>query len=175
MTPLRGAAAKRLKRAAPSTRSAPETRSADAAVRGLVARFAPAHQRLITAVRRSLRTRLPTAHQVVYEYVDCFVISYSPSDRGYEGVLALRASEDGVKLYFNRGKGLPDPENLLRGSGNQTRWIQLERASTLARPAVARLIDEALARNRVAFARTGRGTVVVRTATDKQRGGRRPA
>ena len=93
---------------------------------------------------------------------DFFVISYSPNERGYEGVLAIRASANGVRLYFNRGKELPDPAKLLQGSGNQTRWIHLEGASTLARPAVALLIDEAIARNRVPFARTGRGPVVIR-------------
>ena len=113
-------------------------------------------------MRRSLRKRLPTANEVVYEYRDFFVISYSPNERGYEGVLAVRASADGVKLYFNRGKGLPDPAKLLRGSGNQTRWIHLEGATTLAGPEVACLIDEALARNCVPFADTGRGTVVIR-------------
>jgi hypothetical protein len=173
MTPLGSAPNKRLKPAASSTQSAVARRSAETELRGLIAKFAPAHQRLIGALRRLLR--LPTAHQVVYEYSDCFVISYSPSDRGYEGVLALRASADGVRLYFNRGKGLPDPEKLLRGSGNQTRWIQLEGASTLARPAVARLIDEAVARNRVPFPRTGRGPVVIRSGSAKQRRGRRPA
>ena len=125
-------------------------------------------------MRRWLRKRLPTAHEVVYEYRDCFVISYSPNERGYEGVLAIRASADGVKLYFNRGKELPDPEKLLQGSGSQTRWIHVEGASTLARPAVARLIDEAIARNRVPFARAGRGSVVIRSASAKQRRRRRP-
>lgn len=125
------------------------------------------------ATRRALRKRLATAHEVVYDYRDCLVISYSPSERGYEGILAIRASADGVRLYFNRGKGLPDPEKLLRGSGNQTRWIQLERASTIASPAVASLIDEAIARNRVPFADTARGPVVIRSASAKQRG--RPA
>jgi hypothetical protein len=52
-------------------------------LRALVTRFAPAHQRLIGAVRRWLRTLLPTAQEVVYEYRDCFVISYSPNERGY--------------------------------------------------------------------------------------------
>ena len=158
-----------------STQSAVARRSAEAQVRSLIDRFAPAHQRLIGAMRRSLRKRLPTAHEVVYEYRDCFVISHSPNERGYEGVLAIRASADGVKLYFNRGKGLPDPEKLLRGSGNQTRWIPMEGASTLARPAVARLIDEAIARNRVPFARTGRGPVVIHSAPAKPRRRRRPA
>jgi hypothetical protein len=108
---------------------------------------------------------------VVYEYRDFFVISYSPNERGYEGAFAIRASANGVRLYVNRGKGLPDSEKLLRGSA-QARWIDLEGASTLARPAVARMVDEAIARNRVPFAHTGRGPVVIRSIADKQR--RRP-
>ena len=79
-----------------------------------------------------------------------------------------------MRLYFNRGKGLADPEKLLRGSGNQTRWIQVEGASTLAHAAVARLIDEAIARNHVPFARAGRGSVVIRSASAKQRRRRPP-
>ena len=105
--------------------------------------------------------------------VECAMRHFA--ERGYEGVLAIRASANGVRLYFNRGKGLPDPAKLLRGSGKQTRWIHLEGASTLARPAVARLIDEAIARNRVPFARTGRGPVVIRSVSAKQRRRRRPA
>src|SRR5271166_5421365 len=155
-----------------STQSAAERRSAEAQVRAGIAKFAPAHLRLVSAMRLSLRKRMPTAHEVVYEYRDCFVISYSPSERGYEGVLAIRGSADGVRLYFNRGKGLPDPEKLLQGS-SQTRWIHVEGASTLARPAVASLIDEAVARNRVPFARAGRGSVVDRAASQRRR--RRPA
>jgi hypothetical protein len=144
-------------------------RSAEAEVRRLIAKFAPAHVRLIGAMRRSLRKRLPTAHEVVYEYRDCFVISYSPSEHGYEGVLAIRGSANGIKLYFNRGKELPDPGKLLQGSANQVRSIDVEGASTLARPAVARLIEEAIAHNRVPFARAGRGPVVLRSASVRGR------
>lgn len=153
----------------PGPQPAAERRAADAHVRGLIATFAPAYERLIGALRRALRKRLPTALEVVYEYRDCFVISYSPSERGYEGVLSLRASADGVRLYLNQGKGLPDPEKLLRGSGNQTRWIHIDGASTIAQPAVARLIDAALARNTVPFADTGRGAVLIRSTAAKTR------
>jgi len=158
-----------------STQSAVARRSAEAELRGLIARFAPAQARLIGTMRRSLRKRLPTAHEIVYEYSGFFVISYSPNERGYEGVLAIRASANGVGLYFNRGKELPDPAKLLGGSGKQTRSIQMEGASTLARPEIVRLIDEAIARNRVPFARTGRGPVVIRSASGKKRRPRRPA
>jgi hypothetical protein len=150
-------------------------RSADAELRALIAAFAPADLKLVSAARRWLRRRLPTAHELVYEYRDWCVISYSPTEHGYEGVVALRADANGVKLYFNFGKGLPDPEKLLHGSGNQTRWMQLEGEYTLIRPAVARLVEEAVARNRVPFALEGRGSVVVRSSTAGQRSRLRPA
>ena len=159
----------------PSTQSAVARRSAEAELRSLIARIAPKHQRLIVAMRRSLRKRLPTAHELVYEYRDWIVISYSPNERGYEGVLAIRASANGVELHFNRGKDLPDPDELLRGSGKQVRSIQMESKSTLARPAVARLVDEAIARNPVPFADTRRGPGVIRSASAKKRPRRRPA
>ena len=150
------------------TQSAVTQQSAEAQLRSLIAKFAPPQQRIIDAMRRWLRKRLPTAHEIVYEYSNSSVISYSPNERGYEGVFAIRASANDVRLYFNQGKRLPDPAKLLRGSG-QARWIQLEKASTLADPAVARLIEEAIARNRVPFAPTGRGPVVIRPVSAKRR------
>jgi hypothetical protein len=150
------------------TQSAVARRSAEAELRRLINKFAPAHLRLIGAMRRSLRMHLPTAHEVVYEYRDWIVISYSPNEHGYEGVLAIRADADGVKLYFTRGKELPDPAKLLQGS-SQTRWIHVEAASTLARPEVARLIDEAIARNQVPFESAGRGSVVMSPSTSAKK------
>ncbi len=155
-----------------SPQSAAARRLAEAEMGTLIAKFAPAHLRLVAVVRRWLRKRLPSAHEIVYEYRDFVVISYSPNDHGYEGVLAIHASAGGVKLYLNRGKELPDPAKLLQGSGSQMRSIGLEAASTLARPEVALLIDEAIARNPVPFAPSGRGSVVIRSTSARSR--RRP-
>jgi hypothetical protein len=152
-----------------SIQTAAERKSAEAELSVLIAEFAPAHSRLIGATRKWLLKRLPTAHEVVYEYRDAFVISYSPNEHGYEGVLALRASADGVVLYFNFGKELPDPGKLLQGSGKQVRSIDLEGASTLARPEVVRLIDEAIARSPVPYPRAGRGPVLIRSTSAKKR------
>ena len=159
-----------------STQSAAERRAAEAQLRTLIAKFVPAYLQLIGTMRRRLRKRLPTAHEVVYEYrnLGAVVISYSPNEHGYEGALTIRADADGVKLYFSRGKEMPDPAKLLQGS-SQTRWINVEGASTLARPEVVSLIDEALARNRVPFAGAGRGSVVMsRSTSAKKRRRSRP-
>jgi len=151
-----------------TTQSAAERRAAEAQVNALITKITPAHLKLINAIRRSLRKRLPTAHEVVYEYRNqgAVVISFSPSGQGYEGVLAVRSDADGVKLYFTQGRQLPDPEKLLQGSAN-ARWILVEGPSTLTRPAVTSLIDEAIARNKVPFASLGRGLVVIRSASAK--------
>src|SRR5689334_2385776 len=84
--------------------SATERQSAEEQVNAVIAKFAPAHLRLVGEMRNRLRDRLPTAYEVVYEYRSWFVISYSPSEKGYEGVLSVRGDADGVKLYLNRGK-----------------------------------------------------------------------
>jgi hypothetical protein len=149
-----------------STQSAAERRAAEEALDALVARFAPGYEKIVDAARRWVSKRLPTAYEIVYEYRSWFVLSYSPSDRGYEGVLGIRGDAEGIKLYFNQGKGLPDPEKLLKGSA-QARWIAVENVSSLARPAVANLADEAIARNTVPFAATGRGPMVLRLKSAK--------
>jgi hypothetical protein len=153
-----------------NTQSAVARRAAEAELSTLVEKHAPEHIRLVRAMRRSLQKRLPTAHEVVYEYANqgAVVISYSPNEHGYEGILAIRASADGVKLYFNQGKDLPDPEKLLQGS-SQTRWIHMEGASTLTRPEVVSLIEEAIARNLVPFASAGRGSVVMSPSTSAKK------
>lgn len=151
-----------------NTQSAAERRAAEARLRELVDTFAPEQHGLVATVRRFLKKRLPTACEVVYEYRDCFVISCSPNEHGYEGVFAIRGSAEGVKLYFNQGKGLPDPAKLLKGAA-QARWILLEGASTLTRPEVVSLVDEAIARNDVPFAPTGRGPVVIRSKAARAR------
>lgn len=152
-----------------NTQSATERRAAEARLRELVDKFAPEQHQLVATVRRFLKKRLPTACEVVYEYRDCFVISCSPNEHGYDGIFAIRGSAEGVKLYFNYGKGLPDPAKLLKGTATQTRWILLEGASTLARPEVVSLVDEAIVRNDIPFAGTGRGPVVIRSKAAKAR------
>ena len=150
------------KQPTPTAQTAAERRAAESQVTALLLTVAPEQQRLTAALRKALRKRLPTAHEIVYEYADNITISYSPSDKGYTGVLALQVCADEVRLYFNNGKGMPDPDKLLKGSAKLVRWIPVESAAVLKRPAVAALIDVAIARNTIPFAITGDGPIVVK-------------
>jgi hypothetical protein len=149
--------------------------SAESELRSFIAKFSTEHQALIRATRRWLRKRLPTAHELVYDNYNFFVIGYSPSVRPSEAVLTIAASANGVGLCFMRGKGLPDPGRLLKGAGNQTRSIHLDGVSTLADPGVVQLIDEAVTRSRTPFAPNGKGRLTIRSISAKQRPRRRTA
>jgi hypothetical protein len=158
-----------VKKAAPdAAQSAAERRTADAEVGALVAKYAAAHAGVFETARRWLQDRLPGAYEVVYEYRDALVTSYSPDERGYEAALALRGAANGVLLYFNHGKDLPDPAKLLKGSGQQTRSIVVEDASTLARSEIAALVEAAIARNPVPYPPDGRGSIVIRSTTARK-------
>jgi len=152
-----------------SVQTPAERRSAEAEYTGLVAKHAKAHAKLIGSARRKLRTRLPTAYEIVYEYTSWIVITYAPSDKGYEGVFGIRADQEGVKLFFSPGKKLPDPDKLLQGSGALAKYVPLESASTLSRPGVAKLIDATVALTKARFARSGKRPIIVRAKGRKGR------
>jgi hypothetical protein len=142
---------------------------------GFIAKFEPRMQALVRSVRRALRRRFPTANEVVYDNYNFFVIGYSPTERPSDTVVSLAAASNGVGLSFYRGSSLPDPHGILLGSGVQNRFVRLASAAVLARPEVEALIAAAIAQARAPFAPRGRGRLVIRSVSAKQRPRRRPA
>ena len=138
-------------------------------VRGFIAKFEPKHQSLIRAVRKAVRARFPTAYELVYDNYNFFVLGYGPTDRPSDAIISIAAGANGVGLCFIHGAKLPDPGHLLLGSGNQTRFIRLDSAAVLSRPAVKALIAAAESRARTPFSKRGRVTLIVRSVSAKQR------
>ena len=155
--------------ATPSRRPA----TPEAQLRAFIAKFSPADQRRIRAVRTAIRKRLPTANELVWDNYNFLVIGYSPNDRPLDSVLSIAARADGIGLCFIYGKGLPDPQRLLEGSGNQTRMLRLDSAARLSEPAVGALIDAAVARAKTPYPTRGRGRLTIRSVSSKQRPRRR--
>jgi hypothetical protein len=146
-----------------------------AQLKALIEKCDPRHQSLIRSVRSALRKRLPTANELVYDYPNSLVISYSPSEHGIEGIVSTAARPSGVDLYFNQGNRLPDPKKLLMGSGRQVRFIHVEAASRLAHPDVKTLIAAAIKASGVPLPSTGGGKLIIRTDAAKKRPRRKPA
>jgi len=140
----------------------------EAQLRCLIGYFDPKSQKLMRSIRSAVRKRFPTANEIVYGYSDSVVISYSPTDRGIDGIVAIAARADGVRLYFGQAVQLSDPKKLLLGSGKQARYIRLEAASQLAHPDVEALIVAAIDKAGVPLLSTGRGRLMIRTAAKRR-------
>lgn len=146
----------------------------EAQLRSFIDRFDPKDQKLIRSVRAAVRKRIPTANELAYDYSNSIVISYSPTDRGIDGIVAISARATGVVLYFNQGPQLPDPNRLLLGSGKATRFIRVDAAGQLAHPDVEAMIAAAIDQARVPLPAKGRGKLIIRGAAAKKRLGRTP-
>ncbi len=140
-----------------------------------IRRFDPTDQRLIRAVRRTLRKRFPTANELVWDNYNFFVIGYSPTERPSDAIVSMAARANGVGLCFIHGASLPDPKRVLLGSGNQTRFIRIESVEVLERPEVKALIAAAIARAPARLPVGGRGKLLIRSVSAKQRLRRKPA
>jgi hypothetical protein len=134
-----------------------------------IRKFSPSDQRLIRAVRTALRRRFPTANELVYDNYNFFVIGYSPTERPSDAIVSMAARANGVGLCFIHGATLPDPNNVLLGSGNQTRFIRLDSPEVLKRPEVRALVAAAIAQARAPLPVAGRGKLIIRSVSAKQR------
>jgi len=163
------------KRAAKKTVPKPAARTAatrpayEKALDGFITRFGEADQRLIRAVRKAMRKRLPAANELVYDNYNFLVIGYGPDERPSNAIFSIAARANGVGLCFIRGAGLHDPHHLLQGSGNQTRFIRLESVATLARPEVEALMAEAIRRSKVPLPVAGKGKLIIRSVSARRR------
>ena len=138
-------------------------------VRAFIAKFEPRHRLVIRAVRKALRKRFPTAYELAYDNYNFFVLGYGPTERPSDCIVSMAAAANGVGLCFIQGAHLPDPHGLLLGSGKQTRFIRLPSADILARPEVEALVAAAMAGSRTPFRESGRGTLIIRSISAKQR------
>ncbi|HLY59248.1 MAG TPA: hypothetical protein VKV95_00635 [Terriglobia bacterium] len=143
---------------------------AELQLRGFIDKFDAKNQGVIRAVRKALRKRLRGANELVYDNYNFFVIGYSPTERPSDSIVSLAAGANGVGLSFPYcGSRLPDPHKLLLGSGTQNRFIRLESAAVLARPEVEELIVAAVRLGKAALSAKGKGKLIIRSVSAKQR------
>lgn len=149
--------------------------NAEEQLAAFIRKFDPPDQRLIRAVRRALRKRFPAANELVWDNYNFFVIGYSPTERPSDAIVSMAARAKGVGLCFIHGATLPDPDKVLLGSGNQTRFIRIDSPQVLERPEVEALVAAAIGQARVPLSAAGRGKLIIRSASAKQRPRRKPA
>jgi hypothetical protein len=136
---------------------------------GFIAKYDPAVAKLARSTRTAMQKRLPTANQLVYDNYQFLAIGFSPTERASDSIVSLAVSPKGVSLCFIYGVTLPDPDKILLGSGNQTRTIRLEGPATLSKAPVERLIKAAIAQAKAPLLKTGKGKLIIKSISVKQR------
>ena len=141
---------------------------------GFIEKFDPAVAALIRSARRAQQKRLPTAQELVYDNYNFFVIGYRSTERPSDCIASLVANAKGIGLSFYYGSTLPDPAGILEGSGSQNRFVRLKDAGDLARPEIEALIAAAIHQAKAPLPGKGKGRLIIRSISEKQRPRRLP-
>jgi Domain of unknown function (DU1801) len=136
---------------------------------GFIAKYDPTVAKLARSCRAAMRKKLPTANELVYDNYQFLAIGYSSTERASDSLLSLAVSPKGVALCFYYGASLPDPDGIMYGGGNQVRFVRVESAKSFDAPAVMTLIRAANAHGRVPLPRTGKGKLIIKAISAKQR------
>jgi hypothetical protein len=141
------------------------------------AKYEPAIAKLGKALRAKLRARLPGLFEIVYVYENqnALVITYSPTERGYEGVCTISVYPRLVRLGFGKGAQLSksDPNKLLQGPGKTARYVVLNAVADFDRAEIEQLIAAAVKLDKLRLDPKAKGAVIIKAEEQKQRA-RRP-
>jgi hypothetical protein len=123
---------------------------------------------------KKMRARLPGATQLVYDTYNALGIGFGPSEKASKAIFSIVLYPRYLTLFFLQGVHLPDPEQLLQGSGKVVRHIKLESPTDLDRPAIRKLMSGALTSAKRAIDSSAPGGLIIRSIAKKQRS-RRPS
>ena len=103
-----------------------------------IAKFTPEIATRAKAVLAKMRTRYPTALELVYDNYNALAIGFGPTERASEAIFSIAVFPRWISLFFLQAQKaatpLPDPEKRLQGSGNVVKHIRLASAATLDSP-----------------------------------------
>jgi hypothetical protein len=120
--------------------------------------FLATHPEALRAISRRLRALVrqvvPQACEVVYARHN--YIGYSPSGKMRERIVYICPVKDWVRLGFDYGGQLTDPDHLVEGEGLRLRHVKVRTLEEASNPALEPLVraswgagEEALGRSRV--------------------------
>ncbi len=136
------------------------------------AKYEPAMVKLGKALRAKLRARLPGLFEVVYVYEsqNALVISYSPTEKGYEALCSMALYPGCAKLYFTQSALLSkaDPSKLLQGRGT-VRHVVLNSIADFDRAEIEVLMAAALKHAKLRLDASAKSSVIIKAEAQKQR------
>jgi len=141
---------------------------------GFLDKYLPEIAAQARACLKILRARLPGAVQMVYDNYNALVVGFGPSEKPSDAIFSLVMYPRYLILCFLQGTKVPDPDGVLKGSGNVVRNIRLTEPGDLNRPDIRDVMAAAMESARVPIDPAARGKLIVRSVSAKQRP-RRPS
>jgi hypothetical protein len=143
--------------------------SADAQLATFIGKFSPAVADLANALLPKMRERVPGATELVYDNYNALAIGFGPSEKTSHAIFSIALYPRWVSLFFLQGAGLRDPEKLLKGSGNQVRYVVLKDADSLNEPGVRALMAQAMKAAAVPIDPNGKTRLIIKSVSANQR------
>ena len=136
---------------------------------GFIAQYTPAVGTLAKAALARMRAQLPGAVELVYDNYNALAIGFGPTERASDAIFSIALYPRWVSLFFLQGAKLSDPRKLLKGQGTRVRYIRLESAADLEKPAVRKLMEQALKRAAKPLDGTATSRLIIKSISAKQR------
>jgi len=146
-----------------------EGKEAEKQLATFLAEYDPEIADLAEQIRAEMCKLYPWALELVYDNYNALAIGFGPTERASEAIFSIALFPRWVSLFFLQAKGLPDPDQVLRGSGNVAKHIVLPTAAALYLPAVKALMLEATERAKVPFDPNGTHRLIVKSISAKQK------
>ncbi len=108
-----------------------------------IERFIRAHPPEIEAITRDLRAMVKVITPAAYEMIYHGALSYSLGPSAYERLVHLALEKRYVRLGFNFGRYLADPQLLLTGEGRRLRHVKVYSVEQTNLPAIRMLVQAA--------------------------------
>lgn len=111
-----------------------------------VTEFLSGYPDAVSALALKLRKFLLDNLPAVAEHLDlpARMVAYCYSQRYEDLICVILPSQKGLKLGFNRGVDLHDPEGLLKGNGKISRYVEIRSELDISSPGLKKLVEEAL-------------------------------
>jgi len=153
----------------------PDKRNSGMQLDSFLAKFTPEMAKSARGVLVAMRKICPGAIELVYDNYNVLAIGFATGERVGDVWFSIAVYPKWASIFFFKTLQLKDPDKLLKGSGSTTRHIVLaDGAATLAAKPVRALIDQALEKAGQLFNAGGKGRIVIKSVSAKQRP-RRPA
>jgi len=99
---------------------------------------------LTLAVREAVLREAWRSEEILYDAYNAVAAGYTFTGRTLDACIHIATYVKWVNLGFNYGATLPDPDGLLKGTGNRIRHVRITGRDQLKMPAVRRLIRAAV-------------------------------